>query len=143
MTAHVVFAALDPEVPATLSRRVLQDLLRGELGYRGVIVSDDLEMKAIADHFGIADAVLRGLSAGCDVFLLCHVEALQLEAHEALVRAAERSADVRARVDESAARVAALKAAHRVPPPATEEAVRALLGRSEHQELARAAYHQV
>jgi beta-N-acetylhexosaminidase len=137
MTAHVVFAALDPEVPATLSPAVLQGLLRGELGYRGVIVSDDLEMKAIADHYGTGDAVLRGLRAGCDVFLLCHVEALQLEAHETLVRAAERSADVRARVEESAARVAALKAAHRVRAPATTSAALAVLGRSEHQELAR------
>jgi beta-N-acetylhexosaminidase len=137
MTAHVVFAALDPEVPATLSRRVLGDLLRGELGYRGVVVSDDLEMKAIADHWGVADAVERGLVAGCDAFLLCHIEAMQLEAHAALVRAAERSAAVRARVEESAARIAALKAGHRVRPPATPPEARALLGRPEHSSLAR------
>ncbi len=135
MTAHVIFAALDPDSPATLSRRVLGDLLRGELGYRGVVVSDDLEMKAIADHWGIAEAVERGLIAGCDAFLLCHVEALQLEAHAALVRAAERSPAVRARVDEAAGRVAALKAGHRPRPAATPAQARALLGRREHQEL--------
>jgi beta-N-acetylhexosaminidase len=136
MTAHVVFAALDPERPATLSRRVIGDLLRGELGYRGVVVSDDLEMKAIADHFGIAEAVERGLVAGCDAFLLCHIEALQLEAHAALVRAAERSPVVRARVDEAAARVAALKAGHRFRAPVSAAEARAVLGRAEHQALA-------
>lgn len=110
MTAHVIFAALDETVPATLSEKVLTGLLRGELGYRGVIISDDLEMKAIADHFGLEDAVVRGLLAGCDVFLLCHLEELQVRAFEALVRAAERDSRVRDRLPESAARVAALKA---------------------------------
>lgn len=135
MTAHVVFAALDPDIPATLSRRVLTDLLRGELGYGGVIVSDDLEMKAIADHFGIAESVERGLMAGCDAFLLCHAEALQLEAHAALVHAAERSSAVRARIEQSAARVAALKAGHAFRPRGTAAEARMLLGCNEHLAL--------
>jgi beta-N-acetylhexosaminidase len=112
MTAHVVFAAVDAEVPATLSRAVLHDMLRGELGYRGAIVSDDLEMKAIADHFGVEDAAVRAVAAGCDLLLVCHTEARQLGAHAALVCAAERDATLRARVADAAARVAALKAAH-------------------------------
>jgi beta-N-acetylhexosaminidase len=118
MTAHVVFSAVDPELPATLSRKVLTDLLRGELGYRGVIVSDDLEMKAIADHYGVEDAVVRGLVAGCDVFLLCHDASLQRRAYTALLAAAAQDPAVRARVTESAARVAALKAAHFARPRA-------------------------
>ncbi len=52
MTAHVVFDALDPDVPATLSRRVVTELLRDELGYEGLIVSDDLEMKAVERALG-------------------------------------------------------------------------------------------
>jgi hypothetical protein len=71
MTAHVVFDAIDPGVPATLSRRVLGELLRGELAYRGVVVSDDLDMKAIADHGGAGDAAGRAVEAGCDALLLC------------------------------------------------------------------------
>jgi beta-N-acetylhexosaminidase len=112
MTAHVVFDAIDPELPATLSEKVLAGVLRGELGYRGVVVSDDLEMKAIADHFGGPDAALRALLAGCDVFLICHGAALQREVAEALARAAARQPEVRRRIAESAARVAALKRAH-------------------------------
>ena len=112
MTAHVIFAALDPDLPATLSPAVLGGLLRGELGHEGVIVSDDLEMRAVADHFGIEDLAVRGLMAGCDAFLLCRDEGLQLTAFTALVAAAERDAAVRARVEEAAARVTELKARH-------------------------------
>jgi beta-N-acetylhexosaminidase len=112
MTAHVIFAALDPDVPATLSRRVVTDLLRGELGYQGVVCSDDLEMKAIADHFGFEEACVRAIAAGCDVLLLCHNEALQAQATEALTRAGERDSELRRRLGESAARVVALKQRH-------------------------------
>jgi beta-N-acetylhexosaminidase len=137
MTAHVVFAALDASLPATLSPAVLGGLLRGELGFRGVIVSDDLEMKAVLDNFGVADSAVRGLRAGCDVFLICLREDLQLEAHAALVRAAEADSEVRARVAESAARVAALKAAHPPREPETASRAREVLAQPAHRALAR------
>ncbi|MFI1209853.1 glycoside hydrolase family 3 N-terminal domain-containing protein [Streptomyces sp. NPDC020802] len=66
MSAHVVFQALDPNRPATLSRRVLRDLLRDELGFDGVLVSDALEMKAIADRYGEAAGACIALAAGAD-----------------------------------------------------------------------------
>lgn len=109
MTAHVVFEALDADVPATLSRRVLGEILRGELGYRGVVVSDDLDMKAIAD-IGAADAAVRAIEAGCDVLLLCRDRANQEAATEALNRAGESSPTLRARIAEAAAAVRRLKA---------------------------------
>ena len=134
MTAHVVFAALDDTLPATLSPLVVDGLLRRTLGYEGVIVSDDLEMKAIADHFGLEDAIERGLLAGCDAFLLCKQEDLQLRAAAALTHAAERSSKVRERIAESAARVVALKHGHfaagRNRPP------RSVVGCAEHREIA-------
>jgi beta-N-acetylhexosaminidase len=112
MTAHVVFESLDPGVPATLSAHAIQDVLRGELGYRGLIVSDDLDMKAITSTFGVGDAAVRAIAAGCDVLLLCRDRANQDSAREALIRAAEASADLRFRIAESAARVRELKVAH-------------------------------
>ncbi|MFH8655421.1 glycoside hydrolase family 3 N-terminal domain-containing protein [Streptomyces afghaniensis] len=66
MSAHVVFPALDPERPATLSRRILGDLLRHELDFDGVLVSDALEMKAIADRYGEAAGARIALAAGAD-----------------------------------------------------------------------------
>ncbi len=137
MTAHVVFAALDDAVPATLSPAVLEGLLRGELGYGGLILSDDLEMKAILDHVGAAEAAVRGLGAGCDAFLVCAREDLQLEVLEALVRAAEGSAELRARVEQAAARVAALKAAHVFGEPETAGRAHERLGTAANRALAR------
>ncbi|HXQ23734.1 MAG TPA: beta-N-acetylhexosaminidase [Candidatus Acidoferrales bacterium] len=71
MTAHVLYPALDAERPATLSRLILTDLLRAELGFGGVVVSDDLEMRAIAGHQPIGDAAIVTLNAGVDVLLVC------------------------------------------------------------------------
>jgi beta-N-acetylhexosaminidase len=108
MTAHVVFAAIDATVPATLSRAAITGVLRERLGFRGVIVSDDLDMKAIADHVGVGDAAVGAVAAGCDVLLLCRDRGHQDQAREALLRAGE--GPLRARVAEAAARVRAMKA---------------------------------
>jgi beta-N-acetylhexosaminidase len=87
MTAHVVFEALDPGLPATMSRRALTGLLRGELGFEGVVVSDDLEMKAIHAHHGEARAAVEGLRAGVDLFLVCHSHRVQRQVISALEEA--------------------------------------------------------
>ncbi|HVZ73958.1 MAG TPA: beta-N-acetylhexosaminidase [Polyangia bacterium] len=136
MTAHVVFRALDTDRPATLSHRVLTDLLRGELGFRGVIVSDDLGMKAVADRWPIEELAVASIEAGADHLLIREPLARQRAAHEALVRAAETRADFRARVEESAARVAALKAACTVPMPAPSAMLASLLAPAAHRALA-------
>jgi beta-N-acetylhexosaminidase len=70
MTTHITFPALDPEVPATLSPRVLRDLLRGELGYEGVVISDDLEMAGITLKAPLATGAIAALRAGCDVLIV-------------------------------------------------------------------------
>ncbi|MEO7435412.1 MAG: beta-N-acetylhexosaminidase [Candidatus Binatia bacterium] len=72
MTAHVRYPALDPDLPATLSRAIVTTLLRRRLGFRGVIATDDLEMRAIADHWGPGETAVRALAAGCDLLLFCH-----------------------------------------------------------------------
>ena len=71
MTAHVVLEALDPSLPATMSAAVM-GLLRRDLGYDGLVFSDDLEMAAVADHFDLDEVGRWGLKAGVDVFLVCH-----------------------------------------------------------------------
>ena len=134
MTAHVVFAALDDKRPATLSEQVVAGLLRGKLGYRGVIVSDDLDMRAIAGTMGIDQAATQAIRAGCDVLLLCCNEQYQAEAEVALIKAAERDSEFRRRVGESAARVRAMKKAHaarKLPALARD-----VIGSFEHKKLA-------
>ena len=112
MTAHVVYPALDPEQPATLSHAICTDLLRGELGFSGVLFSDDLEMKALTMPTG--EAAIRAVNAGCDILLVCSRADLAETAHEALVHEAEKSAAFRARCEEAFARGIAMR--RRVPP---------------------------
>jgi beta-N-acetylhexosaminidase len=88
MTAHVMYPALDRAVPATLSRKILHDLLRERLRFRGAVISDALEMKAIADRYGIGEAAVLAVTAGCDVVLVCRGESTQEEAIDRLAREA-------------------------------------------------------
>ncbi|WP_456410372.1 beta-N-acetylhexosaminidase [Oceanithermus sp.] len=78
MTAHIVYPELDGELPATLSRRILTGLLREEMGYDGVVVSDALNMRAIADRWGAPEAAVRSLAAGAD--LVMPLGSLELQA---------------------------------------------------------------
>ena len=70
MTAHILFPQIDPQVPATLSKIILDDILRKELGFQGVIVSDDLDMKAVSEMFMKTGTVGRAFDAGCDLFIV-------------------------------------------------------------------------
>ena len=136
MTAHVVFVALDATRPATLSEQVVTGLLRGKLGYRGVVVSDDLDMKAIAGNMGADVAAVAAIRAGCDVLLLCCDERNQELAFDALVREAERDAAFARQVADAAARVRAMKAAHAAKLAALPPLARDVIGSYEHRRLA-------
>jgi len=114
MTAHVVCEGLDPGVPATLSRAVCTNLLRGELGFWGALFSDDLEMAAIAARYTVEDAAVAAVAAGCDVLLVCKQEDLQDRAHEALVKKAEQDAAFRRRCVEAVDR--GLRVRRQAPP---------------------------
>jgi beta-N-acetylhexosaminidase len=104
MTAHVVFEALDPARPATLSAPVMR-LLREECGYDGCVVSDDLEMKAVAEHFPLEQAVPSALAAGVDALLVCHEASVQQRAIDLARRAVETGAVSRERLAEATRRV--------------------------------------
>jgi beta-N-acetylhexosaminidase len=108
MTAHVVYPAVDDK-PATLSRIWLHKMLRTDLGYTGVVVSDDLDMKAVAERFPVEQTVVESLLAGADCFLACRDPEIQRRAEAALDAAAEDPA-ASARVIESTARLAAFRA---------------------------------
>ncbi|MBW4507524.1 MAG: beta-N-acetylhexosaminidase [Scytonematopsis contorta HA4267-MV1] len=70
MTAHILFPKIDADVPATLSKPILTNILRQELGFEGVIVSDDLDMKAVSDMYTNSGTVARTFNAGCDLFMV-------------------------------------------------------------------------
>jgi beta-N-acetylhexosaminidase len=136
MTAHVLYPAWDAKLPATLSRRIATEILRGDLGFGGMLVSDDLGMRAVADHYPVDELVVESLLAGVDHFLVREPEDRQLRAFEALVKAGETKAEVRRRIEESAARVAEFKRKHRVPMPVPAEVLPKLLGKKDYLALA-------
>ncbi|HKY39691.1 MAG TPA: beta-N-acetylhexosaminidase [Polyangiaceae bacterium] len=133
MTAHVIFQAVDAKYPATMSRAVLTGILREKLAYAGVVVTDDVEMKAIADNYGVGEAVLLGLDAGVDHFLCCHTASLAHGAIEAIVRAVESRKLSRETLDTATRRFATLRARYSKPIGASDGL--SALRSSEHQAL--------
>ncbi|MEK4365079.1 beta-N-acetylhexosaminidase [Paenibacillus sp. FSL M8-0212] len=88
MTAHVMFPSIEPEpIPATLSHKVLTGLLREEMGFEGIIITDCLEMHAISKPYGVAEAAVRAVEAGADLILVSHTLQDQVAALEAIVEA--------------------------------------------------------
>jgi beta-N-acetylhexosaminidase len=110
MTAHVLYPALDPAVPATLSRKILHDLLRERMRFRGAVISDALEMKAIADRYVIGEAAVLAVAAGCDVVLVCRGEKEQAETIDRLDREATDRPAFRRAVAAAAVRSGRLRA---------------------------------
>ncbi|HWH80177.1 MAG TPA: beta-N-acetylhexosaminidase [Candidatus Binatus sp.] len=109
MTAHVIYPGLDPNLPATLSEPIVTGLLRHQLGYDGVVFSDDMEMKAISENYGVEEAAALALRAGVDVLLFCHESERAIEAFEFLCNEAERDPALRAHIENSYRRIAELK----------------------------------
>ncbi len=120
MTAHIVVDAIDPDVPATLSPRVLTGLLRGELGYDGVIATDCLEMEAIAGTIGTTEGALRALAAGADLLVISHSLAGAKAAVARIAAAVEEGSLPRTRLEAAAARVRALRERYATPMPCAD-----------------------
>src|SRR4051794_26276359 len=141
MTAHVFVPSLDEQRPATLSRHVVTDLLRGELRYEGVILSDDLEMKAIAAQYAVPAAAVMAIEAGCDGALICSGDhATQAAALEALIHAVEEDRLRIGRVEDALTRQQRAKerflASSVGARPLSGRALRTVIGREEHRAIA-------
>lgn len=109
MTTHIMFRALDPDRPSTLSPRIIDGLLRTELGFTGVVVTDCMEMKAIADTWGTPEAAVMAIEAGVDLVLVCHTRSVQQASREAILKAVKDGRITEARLDQSVRRIMALK----------------------------------
>ncbi len=78
MTAHVVYTAFDPEAPATLSKRVVGEVIRGQIGFKGILMSDDISMKALSGEIGTR--AVQAFGAGCDIVLHCNGDMGEMKA---------------------------------------------------------------
>lgn len=134
MTAHVVFPAWDREWPATLTPRIQQQLLRQELGFDGLLFTDDLEMKAVADRYPLDEQVRRTFEATVDLMLACHTAALQLDLFEEMVRQQESDAHLDRLASESEGRLQRVRARHLRPD--VEGPDMSVVGCAEHRDLA-------
>ena len=140
MTAHVLVPSLDDARPATLSPRIVQAILREELGFEGVILSDDLEMKAVANAYAVPDAAVQALEAGCDGVLICsgNVET-QAATLEALVHAVEQEQIRYTRLDDTHKRLRRVKERFLAAPVTSGRGAtrfHAVLGCEAHQRIA-------
>ena len=133
MTAHVLYPSLDERYPATLSFAILTGLLRDQLSFEGLILTDDLEMHAISDHHGIEEAAIKAFLAGADVLLICKDRDRQVAAMEAIHDAVKDGTIPQARLEASLQRIAKTKERflHPYDPPAPG-AVKELVGSQEH-----------
>jgi beta-N-acetylhexosaminidase len=144
MTAHVLVPSLDEKRPATLSRRIVFELLREELGYDGVILSDDLEMKAIANEYSVPSAAVLAIEAGCDGMLICSGDHdTQAAALESLLHAVEGERLSYSRVEDALKRQQRAKerflgavTVSRAGRPLGERALQQVLGCDEHRAVA-------
>jgi beta-N-acetylhexosaminidase len=136
MTAHVIVPALDGEQIASLSTKIVTGLLKTTLGYDGVVVSDDLGMKAVSATIPLPEATVQALAAGCDVVLMCNSTAdEQVEALEAVIRAAETGRLSEARIDDALARQQRVRE-RLLAMPATPPGTLDRIGCGEHRAIA-------
>ncbi len=116
MTAHVILPAIDPaRVPSTVSKRIMTGLLREELGFEGLLLTDGMEMNAVMALYGIEEGCRRALDAGCDICLVCHSAQQAASTMEYLGKAVENGTLDRAVIEERAARVLHWK--EKIKPP--------------------------
>jgi beta-N-acetylhexosaminidase len=121
MTGHIAFSALDPSgMPASLSPAVTTRLLRDEMGFRGLVMTDDLDMGAILNHHGFDEMIRLGLAAGNDLLMICHRTELAEEAAAILATCPT------AQIDRALANIAGFKGRLPAPTPFREETFRAL-----------------
>ena len=109
MVAHILMTAIDPERPASLSHAVVTGLLREKLGFDGVVCTDDLTMAAVSDTYGMGEAAVLALEAGCDLLLVCHGADNLTAARDALLEAVETGRISQERLDESVYRILKVK----------------------------------
>ena len=111
MVAHLLYPSLDKEIllPASLSFKVINGLLRKKMGYKNIVITDDLEMGAITQGFEVNEAALKSLQAGADMLLICHSYDKMLSAYNYLLQAVERGEISDVRVDSSVNRILNIK----------------------------------
>ena len=112
LVSHLKYLALDEEYPASLSSKIMTDLLRNKLGYKGIIITDDMEMGAVANHNDFRSIGVKAVKAGADIVLVCHEYEHQQEVYLGLLDAVNSGEISQERIDESIKRIIKVKLLH-------------------------------
>ena len=112
LVSHLKYPALDEEYPASLSSKIMTDLLRNKLGYKGIIITDDMEMGAVANHNDFRSIGVKAIKAGADIVLVCHEYQHQQEVYLGLLDAVNSGEISQERIDESVKRIIKVKLLH-------------------------------
>lgn len=139
MTSHIKFPKIDPDWPVTLSEIFIQKIIRDECRYRGLIITDDLGMKAMTKHYGIEDVPVRALKAGVDLLLYCNDPEVPPQALEAILEATAQGTLQKSDLEASYQRILELKRAKITQPdPLPLEDVIKIVGHPDHLKIAAA-----
>ena len=109
MVSHAMYPQIDPDHPSSLSKAIITDWLRKDMGYNGVVVTDDMDMGALAKHYTFGDMAVQSILAGSDILLVCHEYEHMQEAYNGLMRAVKDGRISKERLDESVKRILLMK----------------------------------
>lgn len=109
MVSHAMYPQIDPDHPSSLSKAIITDWLRKDMGYNGVVVTDDMDMGALAKHYTFDDMAVQSILAGSDILLVCHEYEHMQEAYNGLMKAVKDSRISKERLDESVKRILLMK----------------------------------
>ena len=109
MVSHAMYPQIDPDHPSSLSKTIITDWLRKDMGYNGVVVTDDMDMGALAKHYTFGDMAVQSILAGSDILLVCHEYEHMQEAYNGLMKAVKDGRISKERLDESVKRILLMK----------------------------------
>ena len=109
MVSHAMYPQIDPDHPASLSKTIIANWLRKDMGYNGVVVTDDMDMGALAKHYTFGDMAVQSILAGSDILLVCHEYEHMQEAYNGLMKAVKDGRISKERLDESVKRILLMK----------------------------------
>ena len=109
MVSHAMYPQIDADHPSSLSKAIITDWLRKDMGYNGVVVTDDMDMGALAKHYTFGDMAVQSILAGSDILLVCHEYEHMQEAYNGLIKAVKEGRISKERLDESVKRILLMK----------------------------------
>jgi len=135
MVTHVKYPAFDKEYPASISKAIIQDLLRDKLGYQGIVVTDDLDMGAVSKYYSYEQLGYMAVNAGADLLLVCHDYNHQIELYNGILKAVQTGKISEERINQSVKRILSYKLEHLTNQPVSISQANRVVQSPEHLDI--------